>query len=82
MCLSAHVRACSMYCTDEMKLHGCINCMTKRLSWTRYKGMNGHMLRGIVQMHINTNANEYRLLKENSYLKLTVQTNHNGTQND
>lgn len=40
--------------THEMKLHGCVACVTKSLSWMTYKEVNVHAVRELIQRSVHT----------------------------
>lgn len=38
----------------KMKLHGCVACVTKSLSWMTYKEVNVHAVRELIQRTVHT----------------------------
>ena len=55
VCVSVYEREGeSCVCTHEMKLHGCVACVTKSLSWMTHKEVNVHAVRELIQRSAGT----------------------------
>ena len=52
VCVREADRCC--VCMHETKLHGCVACVTKSLSWMTYKGVNVHAVRELIQRSVRT----------------------------